>query len=185
MKKLMLMLVLVGLVACTAYADGPIESQAFEPGVSIEEYYQSKHFPATWDVARFYCWEFSIAINTARRASVDTSYAASFPVHAASGNSIYSLLKKIDGDLATYAEANDSMTEWQLAHAVAELTHIADPSNADEGNFQEGIIQGRRVARLCGYSYRAPYSPDVLTEYICGGTLSTTSTKLDPPSNCQ
>ena len=183
MKKAVVALVLAGLVAgaCVVHAEEPPVS-VLGRDVENERFGSPKHLPTFWDASHFYCREFGILVNTARRATTDADYAGSFPVHSettlTSGYSMHSALTWIGTELA-------EDEQWAMAHAVAELTAIAQPSNADEGNFQTGIIHGRRLERLCGFSYLSPYSPDALPEYICGGTVSATRNRVNPPSNCQ
>ena len=188
-RKMTIMLlagfVLVGLVtgACAVHAEEPASPPRFEEGTDAKEYFVApKHFPALWDAGDFYCHGLSVLVNTARYATTDPDYAKSFPVYSATtlerGYSIHSALQQVGTELAEHEE-------WQLAHAVAELTTIANPDNADDSNFQTGIIHGRRMARLCGSRMRTPYSADAITEYICGGTVSSGRSKVSPPGNCQ
>ena len=185
MRKLMIAFALVGLVtgACVAHAEEPASPPSvLGQQVTAEAFASPKHFPTAWDAQRFYCHEFGILVNTARWASTHPDYASSFPIWSettlSSGYSMHSALQWMGTELAAHEE-------WVMAHAVAELAVIAKPSNGNAKNFQTGIIQGRRMMRLCGFDYRSSYSPDALTEYICGGTVSTGRNRVSPPRNCR
>ena len=109
------------------------------------------------------CQEFTDLVHYAWYATVSPEIASSLPIDSENGASVQRWLF----NLRDYLKDND---EPGMADAMSRLI-VPTLRTTGAGKFQEGVIYGRQMVRLCAVrGFSTPQvSPDVLTEYICEG----------------
>ena len=172
MRRTLAILAVALLTACTIQANEPTPA-----ATSTDPRIEPTPTPVPQTPAELACHWFSQLVVDAWYATVDAEEAKALPIgHLSSADATGTVRSRLWG-LAQYLEENG---EVAMARAMRQLAFTT--INASENKFVSGTIYGRQMARLCAVrGFTAPTtSPDVLIEYICGGSRLSRPLTLNP-----